>query len=437
MIKRSTLALAAMLGALPVPAWAQAGLPVRADSGDTAALLAAAALVLLAGLSGIALQHCGRLRPGNRMSVLLQSLSITAVVTLVWTVAGYTIAFGDVSGGWIGAGNAWMLIHLSDLRPGTAVPESAFVLFQLAVATIAPVLMTGAWAERARFGWVMLFSALWTAMVAAPLAHWIWGGGWLARSLGALDWAGGLGLFLPAGISALVVALMMGRRLDPSPASLADPALQANALSLTGSGLVWIGGIALCAGWAFSAGDAAAAAAINGHIAMASSVVSWIGLARLSASKDGKAGLAEPGPAVLAGLAAVATGAGFVSPGGAMLTGVVGALAAWYGKRLLARLAVDDANAVFATAGLAAIAGSLLCALFQSVDFGGTGYASRQTMIGQIAAQAIAIGVITIWSAVVSAIAALMASILFPMRVSEPAERAGLDASSHGIARSV
>lgn len=428
MIKRSTLALGAMLGALPMRAFAQAGLPDAADSGDTAGLLAAAALVLLSSLSGIALLHSGRLRRGNRVSVLLQSLAIVAVVTLAWTIAGYTLAFGDISGGWIGAGNAWMLIHLAELRPGTAVPESAFVLFQLAVATLAPVLMTGAWAERARFGWTILFSALWTLMVAAPIAHWIWGGGWLATTVGTLDWAGGLGIFLPAGMSALVVSMMMGRRLAPVESDTA------NAVSLTGSGPLWIGGIALCTGWALASTDAAAAAAINAHVAMAGGVLAWMLLARLSGEVDRKAALAELGSGVLAGLASVATGAGYISPGGALLLGVIGTLAAWYGRRLLSGLGIDDTNAVFATVGLAAVAGSLLSAVFQNLELGGTGYGPGQTMAGQITAQAIAVGVIVVWSAVVSAIAALMASILFPMRVSEQAERAGLDTSSHGIA---
>ncbi|WP_395395059.1 ammonium transporter [Novosphingobium sp. BL-8A] len=427
MIKRLTfivtLVLATIAGALP--ALAQDARSVSADSGDTAWLLAAAALVLLAALPGIALLHSNRLRAENRMSVQFQALGIVAVVSLIWTVVGYTLAFGDVTGGWIGGGNAWMLIRLGSLRAGTAVPESAFVLFQMAVAALAPVLMTGAWAERARFGWVLLFCGLWSLMVGAPVAHWVWGGGWLASSVGTLDWAGGLVVFVAAGVSALVSALMMGRRID-------HPRRDSESrLPLTGGALVWIGGLGLCGGWALSASDAAAAAAINAHIAIAAALLTWLAADRLSGKRP--ATILGPGSAILAGLAAIAPAAGYVSPGSALILGLLGSLIGRQGLALLARARIDDAMGVFAVAGLPGAVGLLLLGVFQSPAFGGTGYTAGYTMISQVFAQAIGLGVVVLWSAVASAIAALMASVLFPMRMSETAERAGLDSSSHGI----
>ncbi|WP_395332945.1 ammonium transporter [Novosphingobium sp. BL-8H] len=428
MIKRTTLAVALpVAGLLDVaPCMAQATEPAHvADSGDTAWLLAAAALVLLAALPGIAIVYSARLRAGNALSVRFQALAIAAVVTLTWTIVGYTLAFGDVSGGWIGAGNAWMLIQLGVLRPGTAIPESAFVLFQLAVATLAPVLMTGAWAERARFGWVLLFCGLWSLMVGAPIAHWMWGGGWLASSVGTLDWSGGLAVFVAAGVSSLVVALMMGRRLVTPESRNRSPA------ALVGGALLWIGGLGLCGGWALAASDSAAAAAINAHVAMAAALLTGLGARRLIGNHGETT--ATPSTFILAGLAAIASGAGYVSPGAALVLGVLGSLIALQGLALLRRLRIDDALGVFASAGLSGAAGALLIGVFQSPELGGTGYAHGYTMVSQVFAQAVGLGVVSLWSAVVSAIAALMASVLFPMRMSENAERIGLDASTHGI----
>ncbi len=425
MIKRLTfivtLVLASIVGAYP--ALAQGGQFESANSGDTAWLLATTALVLLAAMPGIALLHANRLRADNRLSVQSQVLGIVAVVSVIWTVVGYTLAFGDVSGGWIGAGNAWMLIRLSALRAGTAVPESAFVLFQMAIAALAAVLMTGAWAERARFGWVLLFCGLWSLMVGAPVAHWLWGGGRLVSSIGTLDWAGGLVVFVPAGVSALVVSVMMGRRIGyPRRAPEAR-------LPLVGGALVWIGGLGLCGGWALAASDAAAAAVINAHVAMAAALLAWFAADRLGSKRSA----AGPGSAIIAGLAAIAPGAGYVSPGAALILGVLGVLVARQGLALLARVRIDDALGIFAVAGLPGAAGVLLLGVFQSPALGGTGYAAGYTMISQVFAQAVGLGIVALWSAVASAIAAVMASVLFPMRMSEVAERAGLDRSSHEI----
>lgn len=430
MIKRSTVAVALPLATSPFPALAQGGNFNRADSGDTAWLLVASALVLLAALPGIALLYSGRLRSGNALSVLFQALTIVAAISLIWTMVGYTLAFGDVNGGWIGAGNAWMLIRLGTLRAGTAVPESAFVLFQIAVASLAPVLMTGAWAERARFGWVVLFSTLWSLMAGAPIAHWIWGGGWLASSVGTLDWSGGLVVFVATGVASLVVALIMGPCIDHTIASNAHSRLADGRSQLAGGALIWIGGIGLCGGWALSAGDGAAAAAINAHIAMASGLLTWLAAERVGGSSARSAG---PGAGILSGLAAIAPSAGYVSPGAALVLGLLGALAARQGAALLARTRIDDTLGIFAIAGLPAVIGTVLLGIFQSAELGGTGYGPNHTMVSQVFAQAIGLGIVVGWTAVTSAIAALMASVLFPMRMSEQAERAGLDASSHGI----
>lgn len=424
MIKRGTIAVAIPFAMLSVPALAQATNVQATDSGDTAWVLCAAALVLLAALPGLALVNSARLRSGHTLSALFQALAVVAAISLVWTLVGYTLAFGDVSGGWIGAGNAWMLIRLSVTRAGTELPESAFALFQITVAALAPVLMTGAWAERARFGWIVLFCTLWSLMVGAPVAHWIWGGGWLASSVGTLDWAGGLVVFVTAGISSLVVALIMGRRLDYPVAYTGSRS------PLAGAALIWVGGLGLCGGWALAADDGAAAAAINAHVAMAAGLLTWLAAERLTGKRTGVTG---PGSGILAGLGAIAAPAGYVSPGAALVLGVLGAIVARQAVALMTRARIDDTSGVFAIAALPGIVGGLLLGVFQSPDLGGTGYTDHHTVISQVFAQAVGLAIVAGWAAVASAIAAIMASVLFPMRMSEQAERAGLDASSHGI----
>ena len=202
------LAIGAALAALPSTVFAQAPAAPHADSGDTGWLLASAALVLLMTLPGLGLFYGGLVRAKNVLSVLLQIGAVTAIASLLWIVIGYTLAFGAAASGWLGSG-APMLGGLGPLRSGLTVPESAFAMFQLTFAAITPALMIGAWVDRARFGWVVGFCALWGLLVYAPVAHWVWGGGWLAQA-GVLDFAGGIVVHTTAGVSALVAALLIG-----------------------------------------------------------------------------------------------------------------------------------------------------------------------------------------------------------------------------------
>jgi len=415
------------LAVMPAPAMAQDGRIDLANSGDTAWIMACAALVLLLFLPGIALYNSGRADARNGLSILIQSAATVAIVTLLWPVVGYTLAFGDVTSGWLGSGNAWMLGQLGNLRKGTSSPESAFALFQIALAGLAPALLIGAWAERARFGWVVAFCALWTLVVQAPIVHWIWGGGWLARRFGVLDWSGGLVIFASAGVSALVVVAILGPRIG-FPGDLSQP--RNPALSLTGAALAWIGALGLCGGSALAANDDAAAAMIAAHIAIAASALTWGAAERWGTGRVTAEGMAK---GILAGMATIAPAAGYVSPGAAMLFGVIGALAGYHARPLVRRsLRLDDAFDVFAIPGLCGMLGSLLLAPFLSPDFGGIGYSGHNTMISQVISQFVGLGAVLLWAALATAIVALMASLAFPMRVSEDAERAGLDQSSHG-----
>lgn len=422
---RATLLLLAGLATHPIAALAQDGSLEASDTGDTAWMLAATALLLLAALPGLALFQAGRARTTAFVATLVQALAIAAAVSLAWIVVGYTLAFGAVSSGWLGGGNAWMLIELGNVREGLAVPESGFAVLQIACAMLAALIMPGAWSGRARFGWVVLFATLWSLIVLAPVMHWLWGGGWLSRASGTIDYAGGLTLELSAGTSALVAALLMGRGQD-----FGTPRREAelSPVALVGGFLIWVGWLGLCGGSAFSANDDAATALLNAHAAACAGVLARLAYDRLR-KRPARADALASG--LVAGLAAIAPAALYVSAGGALVIGAIGAVLSPLAAGLVRRAGADDRLDVFALFAVPAIAGSLLLAPFMSESLGGTGYDEGMNPVAQLVAQGIGVAVVMAWSAIGSAILALMASLAFPMRVSESAETAGLDASFH------
>ncbi len=409
------------------PAWAQVPEMPPSDSGDTGWVLAASALVLLMTIPGLALFYGGLVRAKNTLSVVLQCGAIAAVASLAWVTLGYTLAFGQVSGGWIGSGNAFMLLDLGSVRPGTVIPESAFALFQMTFAVIAPALMVGAWVERARFPWVLGFTGLWVLMVYAPVAHWVWGGGWLTASFGTLDFAGGIVVHTTSGVSALVVVLLLG----PRKGFPDKPILpHAPALTVVGAALLWVGWFGFNGGSALGANDNASSAILSTHVAACAAALTWLLAERIGIGKPTSVGWAT---GAIAGLATITPAAVFVSPGAAMLFGALAGLVC-YGaiQQVKHRWKIDDSLDVFAVHGVGGILGTLLLGVFLSRELGGTGYFGGATMASQLGAQAIGIGAVIVWSAVGSAIIALMVSVIFPMRVSEDDEIEGLDIAAHG-----
>lgn len=410
----------------PAVAFAQEAQADVTNSGDTGWLLAATLLTLIAAVPGMALFHAGRTRGNNAFSVLIQCAAIAAGVSLAWIIVGYTLAFGPVTNGWLGGGDAWMLISLGNAWADADVPESAFVLFQLAAVIVAAVSMTGAWAGRARFGWVVAFCSLWCAIVYAPVAHWLWGGGWLASGLDAADWGGGAVVFMTAGVSALVMAIMLGtrrgfQRIPEKP--------QNTSVTLIGAVLFWFGWLAFIGGSALAANDDAAAAIIAAHAAAAAGALTWSLFEHVSRRAVTGIGFAS---GALAGLATVSASAGFVSPGGAIVIGVIGAMACRAASGLVRSvLGIDDTLDVFAIQGVGGMVGMVLLAPFMMTQLGGVGYDEMSNPMAQLAAQLVAIGVTILWSIIATVIVALMASIVFPMRVSEEAETRGLDLASH------
>ena len=427
---RKLIAIAAAGGAMVIPLLARAqddGAFDAADSGDTAWLLAASALVLIMVMPGLTLFYGARGAAKNFLSVAAQIGAVAAVCSLLWVTAGYTIAFGSVTNGWLGSGNAWMLIDLGNVRGQTSVPESAYVLFQMTLAVLAPALMVGAWVGRARFAWVIAFAALWSLMVYAPIAHWIWGGGWLVMRLGTLDYAGGLVVHTAAGVSGLIAAMLMGKR--SGFASAATPP-HAAGLAMSGAAMLWAGLLALSGGAALSATDDAAAAIINSHVAACAAALVWLVIEKIAVGKPSATGFAT---GAIAGLAAVSPAAAFIAPGAAMVFGAGAALLAYPAMALIRKtLAIDDAMGVFAVHGVSGMFGALLLAVFIDPALGGTGYADGMGLIRQIIAQAAGVGTVAAWSAIGTVIAALMVSTVIPMRVTEDDEHEGLDMVSHG-----
>ena len=413
--------------ALPTLASAQAGAVDVADTGDTAWILISSALVLLMTMPGLTLFYGGLVRAKNFLAVLVQVGAIAAIASLLWIVAGYTMAFGEVTNGWIGGGNAWMLIDLGNVRAGYAIPESTFALFQMAFAAITPALMAGAWVDRARFGWVVAFCAIWGLVVYAPVAHWVWGGGWLATQMGVLDFAGGIVVHTTAGVSALVAALLVGRR-QGFPRTLMLP--HSPSLTMAGAALLWVGWFGFNGGSALAANDDAASAIIATHAGACTAALVWLLIERVAVGKPTSVGFAT---GAIAGLATVTPAAGFISPGAAIVFGALGTLICYPMIQLVKhRLKIDDSLDVFAVHGVGGITGSLLLAIFMSPALGGVGYGEGQDMASQLASQIIGVGVVAAWSAFASALIALAVNLIWPMRVGEEAEYEGLDITSHG-----
>lgn len=422
-LRRLAAALAACF-AYPATAFAQT--EPAANSGDTAWILTASALVLMMTIPGLGLFYGGLVRARNVLSVVMHSFVILCTVSLLWVVGGYSMVFGPGSP-YLGGLDHLMLANLSDLRSGLTIPESSFALFQMTFAVITPALVIGAFVERVRFGWVVAFSTLWTLLVYIPVARWVWGGGWLASDVGTLDFAGGIVVHTTAGVAALIVAALLGPRKGFNK-SLLTP--HSPALTMVGAGLLWVGWFGFNGGSALAAGDAAATAILNTHLAASTAALVWILIERIRIGKATSIGIVT---GAIAGLATVTPAAGYIGPAGAIVLGALGGAICFAMVQVVKhKWQIDDSLDVFAVHGVGGILGSLLMPLFFSEMFGGGGFAAGASMTSQFSAQAIGLAVVAIWTAAMTVIAAWMVSIVLPMRVDEEAEHDGLDLHSHG-----
>jgi ammonium transporter, Amt family len=404
-------------------ALAQAQAP-KLDSANTAWMLVSAALVLFMTLPGLALFYAGLVRMKNVLSVLMQCFGITCVVTLAWFAVGYSIAFGDGDAFWGGLGKSFLAgIDVKTVK-GT-IPETVFAMYQMTFAIITPALVIGAYAERVRFGGMLLFSVLWLLIVYCPLAHWVWGDGWLQRR-GVMDFAGGLVVHLNAGVAALVCALVLGQRRG-FPETAMPP--HNMTMCVTGACMLWVGWFGFNAGSALAADGAAGMAMLVTHIAAATGAFVWMLCEWLRYGKPSVLGIVT---GMVAGLGTITPASGFVGPIGALiiggLAGVVCFIATNYMKRALN---VDDSLDVFPVHGVGGLMGTLLTGILVSSYFGGIGYPEKVTMGDQLVTQLIGVVTTVLWSGVLTWILLKLVDATAGMRVAGDEETEGLDTVLH------
>ena len=405
------------LTALSVPSLAFAQ-DATVNSGDTAWILTATALVLFMSLPGLALFYGGLVRAKNYLSVLMKVYAIAALASIIWVIAGYSIAFGGANGWWGGLDNLFLKNLGRDAVSGS-IPESVFLAFQMTFAVITPGLIVGAFVERVKFFPVMIFTALWLLVVYAPVTHWIWGGGWLAER-GVIDFAGGLVVHATAGISALVYVFMLGKR-KGFPNDLAVP--HRPAIVMIGASMLWVGWFGFNGGSQLAADGGAGMALLVTHIAAATATLVWIAIEALTNKKPTLVGAAT---GTIAGLATVTPAAGVLGPGGALLIGLAGGLLCYFAVNLIrVKLKIDDSLDVFAVHGVGGMLGILLLPFLSSAALGGTGD-------GDFLVQLTGTLAVVAWSAIASVIILGLLKVTMGLRVDEEAESVGLDISLHG-----
>ena len=425
LIKRKPLALVVLfLTSLAVPASAAQDAVV--DSGHSAWILTATALVLFMTMPGLALFYGGLVRAKNVLSVLGQCAGVACAMSLIWVVAGYSLAFKGEAGGWLGDLSAAGLrgITTASVAPGTAIPELLFAAFQMTFAIITPGLFIGAVVERMKFGAMMLFSSLWLLVVYVPVCKWVWGGGWLAQR-GVHDLAGGITVHATAGVTALVLALLLGKRkgFPQHPHPPHQPVLV-----FVGAGMLWVGWFGFNAGSGLAAGGAAGMTLLVTHLSACSAALVWMLLEKL---RNGKAGVVGMVTGLVAGLATITPASGDVGPLGAIVIGALASVVCYIAVNLVReRWHIDDSLDVFAVHGVGGIFGTLLLAVFGQTAFGGLG--TVKSVGAQLGVQALALGVTVLWSAVASVILAFIVKALVGWRVTPEQESEGLDRAEHG-----
>ena len=415
-----------LLAALYAPA-ALAQAPAAApkiDAANTAWMLTAAVLVLFMTLPGLALFYAGLVRTKNVLSVLMQCFAITCVVTLAWLVVGYSIAFGEGNAFWGGLGKSF----LSGIQVATvkgSIPESVFAMYQLTFAIITPALVVGAYAERVRFGGMLLFSLLWLLIVYCPVAHWVWGEGWLQKR-GLLDFAGGTVVHLNAGVAALVCALVLGRRRGFPETAMAPHNIT---MAVTGAAMLWVGWFGFNAGSALAADGAAGMAMLVTHIGAATGAFAWMVCEWLRYDKPSVLGIVT---GMVAGLGTITPASGFVGPIGALIIGGAAGVACFFATNYMKRaLNVDDSLDVFPVHGVGGLLGTLLTGILVSSTFGGIGYADKVTMGEQFVTQLVGVLAVGIWSGVLTWIILKLVDAGAGMRVAGEEETEGLDTVLH------
>ena len=406
---------------------AAAAEPAKLDAANTAWMLTASGLVLFMTLPGLALFYAGLARAKNVLSILMQCFSITCVVTLAWVALGYSLAFGDG-----GAANAWYggfgKAFLAGIGVDTvkgSIPESVFAMYQMTFAIITPALVIGAYAERVRFSAMLLFSLLWLILVYCPVAHWVWGEGWLQK-MGMMDFAGGTVVHLNAGMAALVAALVLGRRRGFPETPMPPHNL---AMTVTGACMLWVGWFGFNAGSALGANGTAGMAMLVTHIGAATGALAWCFCEWARFRKPSVLGMVT---GVVAGLGTITPASGFVGPLGAIAIGGGAGVVCFFATNFMKRrLGVDDSLDVFPVHGVGGTLGTLLTGVFAASSLGGVGYPDNGTMGGQVGVQLAGVLATAAWSGVVTYLLLKVSDALIGMRVGAEDEAEGLDTALH------
>ncbi|TAJ83105.1 MAG: ammonium transporter [Reyranella sp.] len=416
-----------------VPAVSAADKP-QIDTGDTAWLLVATVLVLMMNIPGLALFYAGMVRKKNVLATAVQAVAVAALVTVLWFVVGYSLAFTDGGGlnGIIGslsrAFGKGLLGSVHDLAK--TVPENVFLMYQATFAVITPAIIAGAFAERMKFSAMMWFMGLWLLFVYVPVAHWVWGGGFLGAA-GVLDFAGGLVVHLNAGIAALVCCLVMGKRVGYGQEYMAPHNL---VLTLIGTSLLWVGWFGFNAGSALASGELAGSAMLNTHVAASTAALVWMAIEWVARGKPSVLGILT---GAVAGLGTITPAAGYVEPWAAMVIGVAaGAVCYWASVVLKNQLGYDDSLDVFGVHGVGGILGSILVGVFATRAINDVAKGQPVGLVdgngGQILTQLYGVAAIAIFCGVATWIILKIIDAAIGLRVTRDEEVEGLDTALHG-----
>jgi Amt family ammonium transporter len=397
------------------------------SSGNTAWILTATALVLFMTIPGLSLFYAGIVRSKNVLSVLMQCFAITCMVSILWLIYAYSLAFSE--------GNAWVgdlsKMFMADMTKDSLtgdIPESLFSMFQLTFAIITPALIVGAFAERMKFSAMLIFSGFWLTLVYAPVTHWVWGGGWL-QQMGLLDFAGGTVVHVTAGTAALVAAMFIGKRRGFPQTPMPPHNLT---MTVTGAGMLWVGWFGFNAGSALAANGDASMAMLVTHISAATGAMTWMFLEWIKYGKPSVLGIVT---GMVAGLGTITPASGFVGPAGALIIGFSAGILCFGTTNYLKRvLKIDDSLDVFPVHGVGGILGTLLVGIFASSQLGifsGQGLAEGVTISQQMWVQFIGVISTFVYTAIVTLILLKVIDMVIGVRVNEDEEIEGLDVTQH------
>jgi Amt family ammonium transporter len=414
------LAVALITLALPSISLAQ-----QIDTGDTAWMLTSSALVLFMLLPGLSLFYAGLVRNKNVLSVLMQCFAIACVMSLLWFAVGYSLVFsGD--GALIGNLDKAFLSGVTYDSMVGSIPESVFVVFQMTFIMITPALFVGGFAERMNFTAMLIFSVLWGLIVYVPVAHWVWGGGWLADR-GLLDFAGGTVVHVTAGVSALIAALVLGNRKGFQKTPITPHSLT---LTVVGAGMLWFGWFGFNGGSALGANGAAGMAMLVTHLSAAAGSLAWMTIEWIRFRKPSVLGIVT---GMVAGLGSITPASGFVGPVGGVLIGLCGGTVCYFATQWIRNgLKIDDSLDVFPVHGVGGALGTILAAFLVSAAYGGAGYADGMALGSQLSVQVVGVIATAAYAAIVSYILLKLISLITPLRVDEETELQGLDVAQHG-----